>query len=157
MNTQRLNDLEILKRVNSGTYLSAKNQFIYDGTFDSRVLKKMCEDSQNYKRLVRIEVGKSMSHNNYTESYLTSLFRQVLNWCIYISIYGNKINFMVNSEIPECSLKTLIGMVSFWIKFTPDGSNFYEHVENTGKLGTFVIKKEESSSSGVRRIKAILK
>ena len=31
------------------------------------------------------------------------------------------------------------------------------HVENTGKLGTFVIKKEESSSSGVRRIKAILK
>jgi alanyl-tRNA synthetase len=31
------------------------------------------------------------------------------------------------------------------------------HVENTGDLGTFVIKKEESSSSGVRRIKAILK
>lgn len=31
------------------------------------------------------------------------------------------------------------------------------HVENTGVLGTFVIKKEESSSSGVRRIKAILK
>ncbi len=31
------------------------------------------------------------------------------------------------------------------------------HVKNTGDLGTFVIKKEESSSSGVRRIKAILK
>ena len=31
------------------------------------------------------------------------------------------------------------------------------HVENTGDLGEFVIKKEESSSSGVRRIKAILK
>lgn len=31
------------------------------------------------------------------------------------------------------------------------------HVKNTGELGTFVIKKEESSSSGVRRIKAILK
>ncbi len=31
------------------------------------------------------------------------------------------------------------------------------HVNNTGDLGTFVIKKEESSSSGVRRIKAILK
>lgn len=30
------------------------------------------------------------------------------------------------------------------------------HVERTGKLGHFVIKKEESSSSGVRRIKAIL-
>ena len=31
------------------------------------------------------------------------------------------------------------------------------HVKNTGELGQFVIKKEESSSSGVRRIKAILK
>ena len=31
------------------------------------------------------------------------------------------------------------------------------HAKNTGDLGTFVIKKEESSSSGVRRIKAILK
>ena len=30
------------------------------------------------------------------------------------------------------------------------------HVENTGKLGHFKIKKEESSSAGVRRIKAIL-
>lgn len=31
------------------------------------------------------------------------------------------------------------------------------HVENTGVLGHFKIKKEESSSAGVRRIKAILK
>lgn len=31
------------------------------------------------------------------------------------------------------------------------------HVKNTGDLGVFVIKKEESSSSGVRRIKAVLK
>ena len=30
------------------------------------------------------------------------------------------------------------------------------HVENTGELGEFKIKKEESSSSGVRRIKAVL-
>ena len=30
------------------------------------------------------------------------------------------------------------------------------HVENTNELGHFKIKKEESSSSGVRRIKAIL-
>ena len=30
------------------------------------------------------------------------------------------------------------------------------HVENTKELGKFKIKKEESSSSGVRRIKAIL-
>ena len=30
------------------------------------------------------------------------------------------------------------------------------HVSNTKELGTFKIKKEESSSSGVRRIKAVL-
>ena len=30
------------------------------------------------------------------------------------------------------------------------------HVANTKELGKFVIKKEEASSSGVRRIKAIL-
>ena len=30
------------------------------------------------------------------------------------------------------------------------------HVENTSKLGQFKIKKEEASSAGVRRIKAIL-
>ena len=31
------------------------------------------------------------------------------------------------------------------------------HVKNTGELGTFVIQKEQSSSSGIRRIKAVLK
>jgi alanyl-tRNA synthetase len=30
------------------------------------------------------------------------------------------------------------------------------HVENTGTLGVFLIQKEEASSAGVRRIKAIL-
>ena len=30
------------------------------------------------------------------------------------------------------------------------------HVTHTGELGSFKIKKEEASSSGVRRIKAIL-
>ena len=30
------------------------------------------------------------------------------------------------------------------------------HVKNTGELGKFKIKKEEASSAGVRRIKAIL-
>ena len=30
------------------------------------------------------------------------------------------------------------------------------HVKHTGELGRFKIKKEESSSSGIRRIKAVL-
>lgn len=31
------------------------------------------------------------------------------------------------------------------------------HAENTGDLGSFKIQKEESSSAGVRRIKAVIK
>ncbi len=31
------------------------------------------------------------------------------------------------------------------------------HIENTGELGAFKITKEQSSSAGVRRIKAVLK
>jgi len=30
------------------------------------------------------------------------------------------------------------------------------HVENTGLLGKFIIQKEQSSSAGVRRIRAVL-
>ena len=30
------------------------------------------------------------------------------------------------------------------------------HVENTGEIGSFKIKKEESSSAGVRRIRAVI-
>ena len=30
------------------------------------------------------------------------------------------------------------------------------HVQHTGELGKFIIKKEEASSAGVRRIKAVL-
>ena len=30
------------------------------------------------------------------------------------------------------------------------------HVTSTGNMGTFKIKKEESSSAGIRRIKAVL-
>ncbi|MDR2952510.1 MAG: hypothetical protein LBU82_04625, partial [Treponema sp.] len=31
------------------------------------------------------------------------------------------------------------------------------HVERTGNMGEFVIQKEQSSSAGVRRIRAVLK
>jgi alanyl-tRNA synthetase len=31
------------------------------------------------------------------------------------------------------------------------------HAESTGELGSFKIKKEEASSAGIRRIKAVLK
>jgi alanyl-tRNA synthetase len=30
------------------------------------------------------------------------------------------------------------------------------HVENTSEIGTFIIKKEQSSSAGVRRIRAVI-
>jgi alanyl-tRNA synthetase len=31
------------------------------------------------------------------------------------------------------------------------------HIKNTSELGEFIIQKEEASSAGIRRIKAILK
>jgi alanyl-tRNA synthetase len=49
------------------------------------------------------------------------------------------------------------------VYFVGNPDNYYSkeicggpHVENTGELGHFKIQKEESSSAGVRRIKAVL-
>ncbi|MDD5569292.1 MAG: alanine--tRNA ligase, partial [Candidatus Pacebacteria bacterium] len=55
-------------------------------------------------------------------------------------------------------------IVKVWTIFNPQtGEEFSKeicagpHVESTGELGVFKITKEESSSAGVRRIKATLK
>ena len=67
----------------------------------------------------------------------------------------------------EDAVKT--GAEAAFIERYPDEVNVYSigdvskeicsgpHVKSTGELGTFKIKKEEASSSGIRRIKAILK
>ncbi|MDP2103933.1 MAG: alanine--tRNA ligase-related protein, partial [Candidatus Gracilibacteria bacterium] len=79
---------------------------------------------------------------------------------------------VVLKEMPKDEARAAGIVGSFWEKY-PDIVKIYTiagtdgtvysrelcggpHIENTGVLGTFKITKEEASSSGVRRIKAIL-
>jgi len=80
---------------------------------------------------------------------------------------------VVRREMPRIEAETLGAEMEFGAKY-PDVVSIYfiedkdgnaiskefcggPHVERTGILGTFVIQKEEASSAGVRRIKAVLK
>ena len=56
---------------------------------------------------------------------------------------------MFIEKYPDIVKVYSIGDVSFELCGGP-------HVKKTGELGHFKIKKEESSSAGVRRIKAVL-
>lgn len=60
---------------------------------------------------------------------------------LFADKYGEKVKvYSIGESGKECSTEICGG----------------PHVDNTGKLGKFKIKKEESSSAGVRRIKAVL-
>ncbi len=92
-------------------------------------------------------------------------------------LVNRKIEEGLQKKIEEMSYDEAIevGALSFFEKekypekvkvysfVTDDGKVFSKelcggpHVENTGQLGKFTIKKEKSSSKGVRRIKAVLK
>lgn len=79
---------------------------------------------------------------------------------------------VVKRDMPKAEAETLGAEMEFGVKY-PDIVSVYmiedkdgaviskefcggPHVANTGILGTFTIQKEEASSAGVRRIKAIL-
>ncbi|MEK7613921.1 MAG: alanine--tRNA ligase [Patescibacteria group bacterium] len=79
---------------------------------------------------------------------------------------------MVMVQMPKAQAQAEGVEGSFWEKY-PDVVNVYQvvcsdgtiysrelcggpHVQNTGSMGTFSIVKEEASSAGIRRIKAIL-
>ncbi len=71
-------------------------------------------------------------------------------------------------ELPKEEAKKIVTILSFDLSKYGDGVKVYKigdfsvefcggpHVKNTGELGHFKIVKEEASSAGVRRIKAIL-
>lgn len=79
---------------------------------------------------------------------------------------------MVMKEVPKEEAKASGVVGSFWEKYPdivkvytlsgPDGTVFTRelcggpHIETTAHMGTFKIQKEEASSAGVRRIKAVL-
>ena len=80
-----------------------------------------------------------------------------------------KDNLKVTKKVMKKEEALKIGAEASFIERYPDEVNVYfigdvskeicsgPHVEHTGVLGEFKIKKEEASSSGIRRIKAILK
>ena len=96
-----------------------------------------------------------------------------------ITAVENQVNEWIEADLPvvfdeydkEYARNTLKAHGEFWDKY-PDRLKVYTigdfdepvsrevcggpHVEHTGVIGKFKIKKEESSSAGVRRIKAIL-
>jgi len=71
-------------------------------------------------------------------------------------------------ELPKAEAQKIVGTLSFNLSKYGDIVKVYKigdfsaefcggpHVENTGELGHFRILKEEASSAGVRRIKAML-
>lgn len=79
---------------------------------------------------------------------------------------------MIMKEVPKKEARASGVVGSFWEKYPdivkvytlsgPDGTVFTRelcggpHIETTVDMGTFKIQKEEASSSGVRRIKAVL-
>lgn len=79
---------------------------------------------------------------------------------------------MIMKEVPKEEARASGVVGSFWEKYPdivkvytlsgPDGTVFTRelcggpHIETTVGMGTFKIQKEEASSSGVRRIKAVL-
>ncbi|MDO5480884.1 MAG: alanine--tRNA ligase [Candidatus Saccharibacteria bacterium] len=91
------------------------------------------------------------------------------------SAVEEQVNAWISEDLPvshqeydkDYAKNTLHASGQFWEKY-PDRLTVYEigeisrevcggpHVDHTGILGNFKIKKEESSSAGVRRIKAIL-
>lgn len=96
-----------------------------------------------------------------------------------LKVVEDQVNLWIKADLPVAFAEydktyardTLHAHGQFWEKY-PDILKVYTigegddviscevcggpHVEHTGVLGTFKIKKEESSSAGVRRIKAIL-
>ncbi|PIZ95301.1 MAG: alanine--tRNA ligase [Candidatus Magasanikbacteria bacterium CG_4_10_14_0_2_um_filter_37_12] len=64
--------------------------------------------------------------------------------------YGAKVKVYTVGD-PGCISKAEVGSPTFSMEICGG-----PHVEHTGVLGKFIIKKEESSSAGIRRIKATL-
>ena len=118
------------EQLSEGTYYS------YDGHYFYKDLKTMIKDYKNGN------YNNSVNKNN-----------PYYNYYMYLSNHSKTTYSSLNiDEYIRNNMgisKNVYGDVSKEICGGP-------HVKHTGELGKFVIKKEEASSAGVRRIKAIL-
>ena len=98
------------------------------------------EEKQKAEALVNewIEAGLDVTVETMSKSEAIASGAE----CMFIEKYPDEVTvYSIGNEKYGCISKELCGG---------------PHVKNTSELGHFVIKKEESSSAGVRRIKAIL-
>jgi len=123
-----LNDKEIFQRGSNIT----PERLRFDFNFDRKLTE---EEKQAIEDLVNKKIQENIPVE--LEELSTEEAKKQGAQGIFDSKYGDKVKVY---SIGDFSKEICAG----------------PHVENTSKLGTFKITKEESSSSGVRRIKAIL-
>ncbi len=133
--------LEALRRV-LGSHVEQKGSNITPERlrFDFSHPEKMTdEQKQEVEKIVNEQIKKalpvSMEEINLDEA------RKIGATGVFESKYGEKVKVYTIGDEKEVFSREICGG---------------PHVENIGNLGTFKIKKESSSSAGVRRIKAIL-
>ena len=113
-----------------GVYSDCKESLFY------KISDKLYYDLKSYKKVNASELSSIISFTSMFPTKIKSVFG-------IIQLYRIDRMKLINLQ------RTFIGDVSKEICMGP-------HVKNTSELGTFKIVKEESSSAGVRRIKAIL-
>ena len=133
--------LEALRRV-LGSHVEQKGSNITPERlrFDFSHPEKMTdEQKQEVEKIVNEQIKKalpvSMEEINLDEA------RKIGATGVFESKYGEKVKVYTIGDEKEVFSREICGG---------------PHVENIGNLGTFKIKKESSSSAGVRRIKAVL-
>lgn len=109
----------------------------FDFTHDEKLTPEQLKEVENYvndaisknAKMILEEMDKNIAKDNWVEGSFWEKYPEI------VKVYTFK------TDAGEIFSRELCG---------------WPHIEETGKMGTFKIQKEEASSRGVRRIKAIL-
>lgn len=109
----------------------------FDFTHDEKLTPEQLKEVENYvndaisknAKMILEEMDKNIAKENWVEGSFWEKYPEI------VKVYTFK------TDAGEVFSRELCG---------------WPHIEETGKMGTFKIQKEEASSRGVRRIKAIL-
>ncbi len=109
----------------------------FDFTHDEKLTPEQLKEVENYvndaisknAKMILEEMDKNIAKDNWVEGSFWEKYPEI------VKVYTFK------TDAGEVFSRELCG---------------WPHIEETGKMGTFKIQKEEASSRGVRRIKAIL-